>query len=91
MSAAYLAESRKTSERWVYSGRMVRRDDEPRQLLPSAFRSTLLPLLKCKREFGIANSLFLVHYTLNVNDLLFKITVVFKFSLKPLQMSLSVY
>lgn len=40
MSAVYLAESRKTSGRWVYSGRMVRRNDEPKQLLFSAFSST---------------------------------------------------
>lgn len=58
----YLAESKKTSGRWVYSGRMVRRNDEP-----SSFCSVLsvqlqhLPLLNCNWEFGITYSLFLVH------------------------------
>lgn len=62
ISVVFLAESKKTSGRWVYLGRMVRRNDEP-----SSFCSVLsvqlhhLPLLNCKWEFGITYSLFLVH------------------------------
>lgn len=62
VSVVFLAESEKTSGRWVYLGRMVRRNDEP-----SSFCSVLsvqlhhLPLLNCKWEFGITYYLFLVH------------------------------